>query len=172
MAKAPVIKFPRIQAGYYGITRDGEFVGYIMKEVNDDSKETNWWVINDSVPEKEPFMVNTADAIDSPDSLLREAKETAKGFFLNEQPQAISPISPLKEVEWNETEEEEEVPEPETEVEVPVTVLMPELDEDDLLQDDSDFVLDDSNEFDLNDELDLEDEFEYVTSDEPELSLV
>lgn len=161
MAKAPVIKFPRIQAGYYGITRDGEFVGYIMKEVNDDSKETNWWVINDSVPEKEPFMINTADAIDSPDSLLREAKETAKNHFLNEKPtQSISPISPLKEVEWDEPVVGTEIEEEEVE--------SSSSDEDD----EPSFDLTEDNDYNLDDELDLEDEFEFVTENVEELALV
>lgn len=105
MAKAPVIKFPRLEAGFYSITKDGEFVGYVMKEV--DGKETNWYIFDDKDQGKDIAMLHPENAIDAPDALLREAKESAKNYFLN-KPEAISPISPLKVSEWVEEKVVEE----------------------------------------------------------------
>jgi hypothetical protein len=78
MAKGPVIKFPRIEAGFYSITRDGALVGYIKKEV--DGKETNWWVY-DTVD----MDFSSETAIDGPNELFREAKVDATAYFLSKK---------------------------------------------------------------------------------------
>lgn len=108
MAKSPSIKFPRIEAGFYSITKDGELVGYVMKELDSDSKETNWYVFDDNVPEKDIAMLNPADAIDTPDSLLREAKETAKNYFLNKplDVEEATAVIQLNEEDWDEVDDE------------------------------------------------------------------
>jgi hypothetical protein len=78
MAKGPVIKFPRMTAGFYSITRDGALVGYIKKEV--DGKETNWWVY-DTVD----MDFSSETAIDGPNELFREAKVDATAYFLSKK---------------------------------------------------------------------------------------
>jgi len=109
MAKSSVIKFPRIEAGFYSITQDGEFVGYIMREVTDD-KDTNWYIFDNGNPELDIAMLHPENAIDAPDGLFREAKENAKTYFLNRPvaTQVEAPIAPLEEPEWVEEEEENE----------------------------------------------------------------
>jgi hypothetical protein len=148
MAKLPTIKFPRITAGFYGITMDGEFVGYVMKDVDLDSKETNWYVFDDNVQGKDVAMLTPADAIDSPDALLREAKDSAKNYFLNRpvKVEAISPVSPLKESEWVEEETEDEDLEPSAE----------DLLEEELIEDDNLYVSDDGEFEAFEDELELD----------------
>lgn len=168
MAKSPAIKFPRITAGFYGITMDGEFVGYVMKEV-DDSKETNWYVFDDNEPEKDIAMLNPANAIDAPDALLREAKESAKNYFLNRPAavEAISPLSPLKEAEWTESEVTVEASEP---IELPNDDLLLEDEDDDILIEDHTLYVSDDGEFDL-----FEDELEPMEEEDEvlqELALV
>lgn len=102
MAKAPVIKFPRIQAGFYSVTQDGELRGYIMKEVTED-KETNWFVFDNSTPEMDIAMLNPEDAIDAPDELFREAKESAKRYFLDNPMETVAAVvEALPKAEWNE----------------------------------------------------------------------
>lgn len=159
MAKAKTIKFPRISAGFYSITMDGEFVGYVMKEV-DDSRETNWYVFDDNIPDKDIAMLLPENAIDTPDSLLREAKESAKNYFLNrpEAPQDISPVSPLKEAEWVEENNESE------EIELPNE---DELVSDEPIIEDEILYVDDDNEFNVFDD-ELEDLF---SEDETSLEL-
>lgn len=156
MAKAPTIKFPRIEAGFYGITKEGEFVGYIMKEVNDD-KETSWYIFDDNEQGKDIAMLHPANAIDTPDELLREAKESAKNYFLNkrEAPQAISPVSPLNEADWDETDS---MPEQEpTEDDL----------DDDLIEDNNLFVSEDGELEIFEDELEpLTDELDEVEEEE------
>lgn len=78
MAKGPVIKFPRIEAGFYSITLDGALVGYIKKEV--DGKETNWWVY-DTVD----MDFSSETAIDTANELFREAKVDATAYFLSKK---------------------------------------------------------------------------------------
>ena len=77
MAKGPVIKFPRIEAGFYSVTRDGAIVGYIKKEV--DGKEINWWIYDTVNAEN----LDSQPAIDGPNELFREAKVDATAYFLN-----------------------------------------------------------------------------------------
>lgn len=103
MAKAPTIKFPRISAGFYGITMDGEFVGYVMKEVND-SKEAEWYIFDDNTPGKDIAMLHPDNAIDTPDDLFREAKDSAKQYFLNRPKKMIEAEvkMQLKDAEWSE----------------------------------------------------------------------
>ena len=79
MAKSPVIKFPRLEAGFYSVTRDGAIVGYIKKEV--DGKETNWWVY-DTVDMED---LSTETAIDTANELFREAKVDATAYFLDKK---------------------------------------------------------------------------------------
>jgi hypothetical protein len=110
MAKGPTIKFPRIEAGFYNVTKDGEMVGYIMKEVDADSKETNWYVFDDITPGKDIAMLNPNDAIDSPDSLFREAKESAKTYFSNMPAKVETPMqmAPVESAQWSEDEDKDE----------------------------------------------------------------
>lgn len=152
MAKSPSIKFPRIEAGFYSITKDGELVGYVMKELDSDSKETNWYVFDDNVPEKDIAMLNPADAIDTPDSLLREAKETAKNYFLNK------PIVVEDTVQAVQLNEEDWVDE----------------DDDDVDLDLEDIIELDTEEFDLeeDDDTDFEDDELELEEDEANLALV
>ena len=79
MAKSSVIKFPRIEAGFYSITLDGAIVGYIKKEV--DGKETNWWIYDTVNAEN----LNSETGIDTPNELFREAKVDATAYFLNKK---------------------------------------------------------------------------------------
>ena len=110
MAKNPTIKFPRIEAGFYSVTQDGELVGYIMREVTDD-KETNWYIFDNATPEMDMAMLHPEDAIDAPDSLFREAKENAKAYFLNRpvEVQVEAPMAPIEEAQWTEEDEDEDV---------------------------------------------------------------
>lgn len=79
MSKGSVIKFPRVTAGFYSVTRDGAIVGYIKKEV--DGKETNWWTYDTVNMEN----LNSETAIDTPNELFREAKVDATAYFLNKK---------------------------------------------------------------------------------------
>lgn len=159
MAKQPTIKFPRLEAGFYSVTKDGEFVGYVMKEM--EGKETNWYIFDDNVPGKDIAMLHPENAIDAPDALLREAKESAKNYFLN-KPEVVEAISLPKEAEWVEEAPEAVGDEPE---------------DDDLMEDDNLFSPDDES-FDIfEDELDPlfdddEDELEFDEVNEEELALV
>jgi hypothetical protein len=111
MAKGPVIKFPRIEAGFYSITLDGALVGYIKKEV--DGKETNWWVY-DTVDMED---LSSETAIDTANELFREAKVDATAYFLSKK------VVPDVEVESTEAPVDE----------VPAPVMEPSIvvDEDD-----------------------------------------
>lgn len=109
MAKAPAIKFPRIQAGFYAVTQDGELRGYIMKEETDD-KVTNWYVFDNNTPDLDVAMLHPENAIGAPDELFREAKETAKGYFLSTPMAAeVNVVEPevvnLPESEWVDEDE-------------------------------------------------------------------
>lgn len=109
MAKAPVMKFPRIQAGFYSITLDGALVGYVMKEVDSDTKESNWYIFDDNEPGKDIAMLHPVNAIDTPDALLREAKESAKNYFLNKplDVEAVSEAIQLNEEDWDDEDDDE-----------------------------------------------------------------
>lgn len=80
MAKSPIVKFPRITAGFYSITYDGELVGYISKKVED--KETTWSIYNTSEPDLTLETLPVSALVEETE-LFREAKENAKVFFAN-----------------------------------------------------------------------------------------
>jgi len=149
MAKQPVLKFPRIAAGFYHVTNDGELVGYIMKEVNDD-KETNWYIFDNATPDLDIAMLYPEDAIDAPDSLFREAKESAKAYFLNRpiKTEVVAQVAPIEQAEWTEDASQD----------------LPE--DDEVIEDNNLFVSDDG-EFEL-----FEDEFSFDTAEVDELALV
>ena len=90
MAKGPVIKFPRIEAGFYSVTRDGAIVGYIKKEV--DGKEINWWIYDTVNAEN----LDSQTAIDGPNELFREAKVDATAYFLNKNVEVATPAPVMK----------------------------------------------------------------------------
>lgn len=89
MAKSPVIKFPRVEAGFYSVTRDGAIVGYIKKEV--DGKETNWWIYDTVNVEN----LNSETSIDAPNELFREAKVDATAYFLNKNVE-VAEVAPVE----------------------------------------------------------------------------
>jgi hypothetical protein len=97
MAKAPTIKFPRIHAGFYSITFDGELVGYIAKQGGD--KDAAWFVYNDNTPELTFDALDMETAVDESD-LFRVSKEFARGFF-------TAPATPVEVEEVMEDEEME-----------------------------------------------------------------
>lgn len=151
MAKAPVIKFPRIEAGFYNVTKDGELVGYIMRELTDD-KETNWYIFDNATPDLDVAMLHPENAIDAPDDLFREAKENAKTYFLNRPvaAQVEAPIAPMEEAQWAESEDESE-----------------EMDTESLMEDDNIIVAEDGEEeFEF-----FEDELEFDTVEAEEFAL-
>jgi hypothetical protein len=78
MAKAPAIKFPRIHAGFYSVTFDGELVGYIAKQGGD--KDAAWFVYNDNTPELTIDALSMETAVDESD-LFRVSKDFARNFF-------------------------------------------------------------------------------------------
>ena len=110
MAKAPIVKFPRIIAGFYSVTYDGELVGYIAKKVED--KETTWTIYNTNEPDLTLETLPTSAIVEETE-LFREAKENAKAFFMNRP------------------EPQEEV-EPEPEIVVPVELQVPDWSEDEV----------------------------------------
>ena len=151
MAKQPVIKFPRIAAGFYHVTNDGELVGYIMKEVSDD-KETNWYIFDNATPDMDVAMLHPENAIDAPDGLFREAKDSAKAYFLNRpiQTEVVSQVAPVEQAQWVEDENDTQ--------ELPI--------DDEVIEDNNLFVSDDG-------ELELfEDEFSFNIAEVDELALV
>lgn len=99
MTKAPAVKFPRIVAGFYNVTLDGELVGYIAKKV--EGKVTTWTVYNTNEPD---LTIETlpVSAIADETELFREAKEFAKNYFPN------LPATQEDEVEEVEVEQEVE----------------------------------------------------------------
>jgi len=108
MAKAPTIKFPRIEAGFYNVTKDGELVGYIMREVTDE-KETNWYIFDNATPDLDVAMLHPENAIDAPDDLFREAKENAKAYFLSRPVASVeAPAAPMESPQWEEDDSEAE----------------------------------------------------------------
>jgi hypothetical protein len=104
MAKAPTIKFPRVHAGFYSVTRDGELVGYIARQ--GDAKETSWFVYNDNTPELAVEDLQMETAVDEND-LFRVSKDFAREFFANATMPAVEAME--------ETEEAEEAEEAEVE---------------------------------------------------------
>ena len=90
MAKGPVIKFPRIEAGFYSVTCDGAIVGYIKKEV--DGKEINWWIYDTVNAEN----LDSQTSIDGPNELFREAKVDATAYFLNKKVEVATPAPVMK----------------------------------------------------------------------------
>lgn len=153
MAKSPVLKFPRIEAGFYSVTNDGELVGYIMREV-EDSKETNWYIFDNATPDMDIAMLHPEDAIDAPDGLFREAKESAKTYFLNRpiQTEVVAQVAPVEQAQWAEDEDEDDTQ---------------ELSEDDEVIEDNNLFVSDDGELEL-----FEDEFEFNIAEVDELALV
>ena len=90
MAKGPVIKFPRLEAGFYSVTRDGAIVGYIKKEV--EGKETSWWIYDTVSADA----LNSQTAIDTPNELFREAKVDATAYFLNKKVEVAEVETPVE----------------------------------------------------------------------------
>ena len=151
MAKASVIKFPRVEAGFYSVTKDGELVGYIMREV-EDTKETNWYIFDNATPDMDIAMLHPEDAIDAPDGLFREAKESAKAYFLN-KPARVEPVvqvAPVQAAQWAELDGTEDLS-----------------DEDDEMIEDNNLFVSDDGEFEL-----FEDEFSFDSEEADELALV
>jgi len=103
MAKAPAIKFPRIQAGFYSITFDGELVGYVAKQ--GESKDASWFVYNTNEPDLTPDTLLVSTIVDESD-LFRVSKDFAKGFFTSAPSQEQEPEAELQTPEWTETADE------------------------------------------------------------------
>jgi hypothetical protein len=159
MAKAKTFKFPRLTAGFYGITLEGEFVGYVMKEVESDSKETNWYVFDDNEQGKDIAMLHPENAIDAPDGLLREAKESAKNYFLNKPAKVedVAAPAPIQEAEWAEDASD---------------AMMDEPSDMDIEEDDNLFVSEDEDFEAFEDELlPLDDDLEFDSIEAEELVL-
>lgn len=119
MAKAPIVKFPRVEAGFYNVTKDGELVGYIMRELTDD-KETNWYIFDNATPDLDVAMLHPENAIDAPDDLFREAKENAKTYFLNRPVTSVeAPVAPMEDAQWEDEDDSDfsEELEPEADLE-------------------------------------------------------
>lgn len=100
MAKAPVVKFPRIQAGFYTVTLEGELVGYISKKT--EGKEVSWMIFNTNEPDLDMDSLPASMMVEETE-LFREAKEYSKEFFVN-QPKMTQEIETveLQVPEWNE----------------------------------------------------------------------
>jgi hypothetical protein len=103
MAKAPAIKFPRITAGFYSITFDGELVGYVAKQ--GESKDASWFVYNTNEPDLTPDTLLVSTIVDESD-LFRVSKDFAKGFFTSAPSQEQEPEAELQTPEWTETADE------------------------------------------------------------------
>jgi hypothetical protein len=106
MAKAPAIKFPRITAGFYSITFDGELVGYVAKQ--GESKDASWYVYNTNEPDLTPDTLLVSTIVDESD-LFRVSKDFAKGFFTSAPSQEQEPeveAVELQTPEWTETADE------------------------------------------------------------------
>ena len=103
MAKAPAIKFPRITAGFYSITFDGELVGYVAKQ--GESKDASWYVYNTNEPDLTPDTLLVSTIVDESD-LFRVSKDFAKGFFTSAPSQEQEPEAELQTPEWTETADE------------------------------------------------------------------
>lgn len=114
MSKTLAVKFPRIMAGFYYVTLEGEVVGYVSKKV--DGKEVSWQIYQTTETDLSQENLAPSSMVDETE-LFREAKDFAKNFFLTatsemteEQPNEVqdeveTPTLELQEPEWNETEE-------------------------------------------------------------------
>ena len=102
MAKAPAVKFPRVQAGFYNVTLDGALVGYVTKKV--DGKEVSWQIFNTNEPNLDVDTLPISAMIEETE-LFREAKEVAKNYFTNlpetPQEQEVEPVE-LQVPDWTE----------------------------------------------------------------------
>ena len=158
MAKSSVIKFPRVTGGFYQVTKDGELVGYIMKE--ESNKEINWYVFDNPTPDLDVAMLRPDTSIDAPDGLLREAKDTAKAYFLNKPVAVAEPVAEIAAPDWSESEEED------AEIDPAFDELMVDDDDDD----DAEIVFtdDELEEEDLEDE----DDFSYESPESAEFTTV
>jgi len=136
-------------AGFYSVTKDGELVGYIMREV-EDTKETNWYIFDNANPDMDIAMLHPEDAIDAPDGLFREAKESAKTYFLNRpiQTEVVAQVAPVEQAQWAEDDTQE-------------------LSEDDEVIEDNNLFVSDDGELEL-----FEDEFSFDSKEVDELALV
>ena len=129
MAKSSVIKFPRVTGGFYQVTKDGELVGYIMKE--ETNKEINWYVFDDPTPDLDVAMLHPDTSIDAPDGLLREAKDSAKSYFLNKPVAVAEPVVEIATPDWSEGEDDDDYEE-----DVEIVFTDDELEEEDLEEED------------------------------------
>ena len=108
MAKAPVVKFPRVIAGFYTVTLDGELVGYISKKV--DGKDVSWNIYDTNEPDLTLETLPTSALIEETE-LFREAKESARTFFMNRPEPQEEEVEPevetveLQVPDWTEDEE-------------------------------------------------------------------
>ena len=130
MAKSSVIKFPRVTGGFYQVTKDGELVGYIMKE--ESNKEINWYVFDNPTPDLDVAMLHPDTSIDAPDGLLREAKDSAKAYFLNKLVAVAEPVVEIAAPDWYESEDEDDDYEEDAEI----VFTDDELEEEDLEEED------------------------------------
>lgn len=116
MAKAPSVKFPRIQAGFYYVTLEGQVVGYISKKV--DGKETSWQIYQTTETDLTQDNLLISTMIEETE-LFREAKDFSKEHFINSTPvtevaeeetisdEVVTEVTStveLQEPEWNESE--------------------------------------------------------------------
>lgn len=107
MSKGPTIKFPRLTAGFYTVTMDGELVGYVSKKT--EGKETSWIIYNTNEPDLTLETLPVSAMVEETE-LFREAKEIAKTYFLNrpepqeqEQEQEVETVE-LQVPDWSEDE--------------------------------------------------------------------
>ena len=160
MAKSSVIKFPRVTGGFYQVTKDGELVGYIMKE--DSNKEINWYVFDNGTPDLDVAMLHPDTSIDAPDSLLREAKDSAKAYFLNKPVAVTEPVVEIAAPDWSESVEEEDA-----EIDSAFDELVSEDEDDDDYEEEAEIVFTDDNE-----DLEEEDDFSYESPESAEFTTV
>lgn len=161
MAKSSVIKFPRVTGGFYQVTKDGELVGYIMKE--ESNKEINWYIFDNATPDLDVAMLHPDTSIDAPDGLLREAKDSAKAYFMNKPVAVVEPVVEIAAPDWSESEEEEEVA-----IDSAFDELMGE--DDDYEDEDEEIVFTDDEL--KEEEEDLEDDFSYESPESAEFTTV
>ena len=162
MAKSSVIKFPRVTGGFYQVTKDGELVGYIMKE--ESNKEINWYVFDNATPDLDVAMLHPDTSIDAPDGLLREAKDSAKAYFLNKPVAVAEPVVVIATPDWSESEEEEDA-----EIDPAFDELMSEDDDEDYEEEAEIVFTDDELE---EEDLEEEDDFSYESPESAEFTTV
>jgi hypothetical protein len=105
MAKAPMIKFPRIQAGFYSVTFEGELVGYVAKQ--GESKDSSWFVYNTNEPDLTLETLPVSTVVDESD-LFRVSKDFCKEFFTGaptQETESVTETMELQTPDWSDTEE-------------------------------------------------------------------